>query len=107
MNKGNMSVLSIVDSSKREDYGNLQEILWSALGFYGMPYAIIDLAKDQLSLGMLHEHSVIVIGQEHLGKSLSERDNRSIVKAIEAGVGFVCFDGDLHSYKGLEPLLAQ
>ena len=105
MNKGNMSVLSIVDSSKREDYGNLQEILWSALDFYGMPYTILDLAKDQLSPEMLHDHSVIIIGQEHLGKSLSERDNRSIVDAIEAGVGFVCFDGDLHSYKGLREAL--
>jgi len=103
--QGNMSVLSIVDSSKKEDYGNLQGILWSALDFYGMPYEILDLAKDKLSPDIHHEHSVIVIGQEHLGRSLSDEDNKTIVEAIEAGVGFVCFDGDLHSYNGLKEAL--
>ncbi len=105
MSKGNMSVLSIVDSSKREDYENLQEILWSALDFYGMPYAILDLAKDQLAPEVLHDHSVIVIAQEHMGKSLSDEDDKTIVDAIKGGVGLVCFDGDLHSYKGLREAL--
>ena len=98
-NLGNMSLLCLVDSSDREEYGNLQEVMWSALDFFGMPYEVFDLAKNSLSLEVLRSHSVIVIGQGHLGDSLSEEDTKLIVDAVKEGVGLVCFDGDLHRYK--------
>ena len=94
-----MSLLCLVDSSKREEYANLQETMWSALNFFGMPYEPFDLAENRLSLESLRSHSVIVIGQEHLGESLSEKDTESIVNAIGEGVGLVCFDGDINRYK--------
>ena len=94
-----MSVLCLVDSSKKEEYGQLHEILWSALDFFGMPYEVLDLAKTDLSSKALKEHSAIIIGQEHLGRSLSESGTESVVEAVKSGTGLVCFDGDLHSYK--------
>jgi len=94
-----MSVLCLVDSSKKEEYGQLQEILWSALDFFGMPYEVLDLAKDNLAVEALKDHSAIIISQEHLGKSLSESNTSSIIEAVKSGTGLVCFDGDLHSYK--------
>ena len=48
-----MSVFCLVDSSKKEEYNRLQEILWSALDFFGMPYEVLDLAKDNLTVGFL------------------------------------------------------
>jgi len=94
-----MSVLCLVDSSKKEEYNQLKEILWSALDFFGMPYEVLDLAKDNLVVEALNDHSVVIIGQEHLGKSLSESNTSSIIEAVMSGTGLVCFDGDLHSYK--------
>ena len=99
MSKGNMSVVCLVDSSKKEEYDQLHEILWSALDFFGVPYETLDLAKANASLKTLQDHSAIVIGQEHLGASLSESITEAIVEAVKSGTGLVCFDGDLHSYK--------
>jgi len=94
-----MSLLCLVDSSNKEEYANLQDILWSALSFFGMPYEVFDLAENHLSLEPLRAHSVILIAQEHLGESLSEEDTRSIISAAREGVGLVCFDGDIDRYK--------
>jgi len=99
MNKGNMSLLCLVDSSNEEGYRNLDEILWSALSFFGMPYEVFDLAQHDLPFEPLTNHSAIVITQEHLGKSLSEEETESIVNSVGEGTGLVCFDGDIHRYK--------
>lgn len=96
--KGNMSLLCLVDSSNKEEHRNLDEIAWSALNFFGMPYEVLDIAEHNLSLETLRIHSAMVIAQEHLGMSLSKEETESIVNAIKEGVGFVCFDGDLHRY---------
>ena len=72
LSKENMSVSCLVDSSKKEDYDRLHEILWSALDFFGIPYEVFDLAKGNLTVETLKDHSVIIIGQEHLGTSLSQ-----------------------------------
>ncbi len=102
MGKGNMFVACLVDSSRKEEFSQLHEILWSALDFFGIPYEVLDVAKNELTPKALKEHSAIVIGQEHLGRSLSEDSTKAIIEAVKSGTGLVCFDGDLHSYK--EPL---
>ncbi|MBS7617685.1 hypothetical protein KEJ25_03645 [Candidatus Bathyarchaeota archaeon] len=99
MDIGNMSLLCLVDSSNRRNFEMLHEILWSALNFFGMPYKVFDLAKNSLSLEELKAHSVVVIGQEHLGKSLSEDETKYIIDAVAEGIGLVVFDGDVHHYK--------
>ena len=96
---GNMSLLCVADSSRRAEYENLQEATWSALDFFGMPYEVFDLARDQPSLELLRDHSATLIAQEHLGQSLSEEDLQSIIDALSKGVGLVCSDGDIHQYK--------
>lgn len=97
--RGNASLLCLVDSSNKEEFENLNEIAWSALDFFGMPYEVFDLAERDLSLESLRAHSVIAISQEHLGESLSEHETKSVVDAVSEGVGLVCFDGDIHRYK--------
>ncbi len=99
LNERNMSALCLVDSSKKQEFNQLQEILWSALDYFGVPYEVMDLTKGHLDIEALKDHSVVIIGQEHLGTSLSVNDANSIMEAAKSGVGLVCFDGDLHSYK--------
>jgi len=96
---GNVSLLCLVDSSNRHEYEKLQEIIWSALDYFGMPYDVFDLAASHLLPESLRAHSVIVIAQEHLGDSLSEEETESIVDAVREGVGLVCFDGDIDRYQ--------
>jgi len=99
MSAGNLSLLCLVDSSRRESYKELHEIIWSALDFFGMPYEIFDLAKGDLSIDVLRSHSAIVIAQEKLGESLSVEETETIMNAVREGVGLVCFDGNPYYYK--------
>ncbi|MEM2129275.1 MAG: hypothetical protein QXZ70_01615 [Candidatus Bathyarchaeia archaeon] len=98
MNEKNISALCLVDSSQKEEFDQLDEILWSAIDYFGIPYNIIDLAKDNLSAETLNSCSVIILCQEHFGRRLSKNDVIFILEAVKSGVGLVCFDGDLHSY---------
>ena len=99
LNERNMSALCLVDGSKKDEFDQLQEILWSALDYFGIPYEVMDLAKAHLHIEALENYSVVIIGQEHLGTSLSINDASTIMEAVKSGVGLVCFDSDLHSYK--------
>jgi len=99
MKTGNISLLCIVDSSKKEGYGKLREILWSALDFFGMPYEVFDVTKGDLSSNVLRDHSVIIMAQEKLGESLSVEETELVMNAVKDGVGLVCFDGNLRYYK--------
>jgi hypothetical protein len=95
----NASLICLVDSSKTLEYENLQESLWSALDFFGIPYIKFDLATNSPSPEILKKYGAIIICQEHLGSSLSDYVIGAIVDAVKEGVGLVCFDGDLHKYK--------
>ena len=55
--KGNLSLLLLVDSSKKSSYAFLEETTFSALEHFGMPYRIIDLSKDSLSMDDFPLHS--------------------------------------------------
>ncbi len=96
--KGNLSLLLLVDSSKKSSYAFLEETTFSALEHFGIPYRIIDLSKDSLSIDDLLSCSGIVIPQEHLGGSLSSKNAEDITKAIGEGIGLVNFDGFIKEY---------
>lgn len=96
--KGNLSLLLLVDSSKKSGYSFLEETTFSALEHFGMPYRIIDLSKDSLSIDDLLSCSGIIVPQEHLGGSLSLKNAEDITKAVGEGIGLVNFDGFIKEY---------
>ncbi len=96
--KGNLSLLLLVDSSKKSNYAFLEETTFSALEHFGMPYRVIDLSKDSLSIDDLLSCSGIIIPQEYLGGSLSLKNAEDITKAVGEGIGLVNFDGFIKEY---------
>lgn len=96
--KGNLNLLLLVDSLKKSSYSFLEETTFSALEHFGMPYRIIDLSKDSLSIDDLLSCSGMIIPQEHLGGSLSLKNTEDIIKAVGEGIGLVNFDGFIKEY---------
>jgi hypothetical protein len=96
--EGNLSLLVLVNSLHREDYLELDEIIFSALNHFGMPYEIMDLEQDRLSGHTANSHSCIMLAQENLGKRSSTGENEVIAEAVKEGVGLVSFDSRVDLY---------
>lgn len=96
--KFDIKVVCLVDSSQVEDFVNFRNSMPSAFAFFGIPYEMLDLAKQNLSSEDLGACSALFVGQHHLGESLSKKDTESMIDAVRKGVGLVCFDGDIHRY---------
>ncbi len=45
--RGNLSLLLLVDSSKKSSYAFLEKTTFSALEHFGMPYRVLDLTEGQ------------------------------------------------------------
>jgi hypothetical protein len=94
---GNRTLLVLADSSQPEAL-HLPEALYAALGHWGMPYQILDLAESPLQAARLADHAAVVIAQEHLGSRLSAEAVAALLRAVEDGLGLVNCDHDLEPY---------
>ena len=91
-------LLTIVDSSKTE-YRYVQEGFLAAFGHFGLPYRVVDLAKEELTPEKMLSASVLVIAQEGIGERFSAVMAQAIKEALEeSGLGLVNFDHRLLSY---------
>ena len=96
---GNASVLVMIDSSGGYwDRMIVGETILSALDHFGIPYRPHDLSRDKLSAEILAGCACIILGQDKLGRSISEVQASLISEAVKAGTGLVSFDGDLRLY---------
>ena len=96
--KGNRCLLVIFDSRNYLDYVFVPETIFQALDHMGLPYRKLDLANANLQQEDLREEAVILLAQDHLGKSLGGNDVQAIVEAVEDGTGLVVFDHDIDKY---------
>jgi hypothetical protein len=71
-----------------------------ALEHFGMPYRLLDLARQRPSAGLLAGCAGLVVAQAGLCEGLSEEEGRLIADAVAEGMGLVNFDGDLRSTPG-------
>jgi len=97
--KGNLSMIALVDSSKKEEFQILGDTMWNAFEHFGMPYEVLDLNHKEVSAEDLALHSILAIGQARLGSSISRNEAQAIADAVKEGVGFVSFDGRADLYE--------
>lgn len=94
---GNAAIVVLCNSSLSE-YAQVNETMFAALGHFGMPFIMCDLAKQKLSRSKIDACAAIVIGQDNLGLGLSRGQQNKIVTAVKAGTGLVNFDYNLANY---------
>ncbi|MDO9464268.1 MAG: hypothetical protein Q7J67_03125 [bacterium] len=96
--KGNLAVLTVIDSSKKE-FPYVKQGFFLAFRHLGIPYRTIDLSKENLTPGKIADCRAVVIAQEGIGEKFSSADGDSIKKSVEeSGVGLINFDHRLNSY---------
>ncbi|MCL4458655.1 MAG: hypothetical protein M1136_05010 [Chloroflexi bacterium] len=94
---GNRTLLILADSSQAEAL-HLPGALYAALGHWGMPYQVLDLARSRFDAQGLASHAAVVIAQEHLGARLTSGEVAALLSAVDDGLGLVNFDHDLDLY---------
>jgi len=63
-----------------------------------VPYRVRDLARGRLQARELAGCAAALIGQENLGLALSAAEQRTLLAAVEDGLGLVNLDGNLAHY---------
>ena len=94
---GNAVILLLGDSRQME-FAQMPETMFAALGHFGMPYRLLDLARRRPTPSDLANAAAIVIGQENLGLSLDAAVQGLILGAVTDGVGLINFDCNLANY---------
>ena len=94
---GNAAILLLGDS-RRMEFTQMPETMFAALGHFGMPYRVLDLARRRPTPRDLAGAAAIVIGQENLGLSLDGAEQGLILAAVEDGAGLINFDCNLANY---------
>lgn len=97
--RGNACLLVVADSAQAE-FAHLPETVFAALGHFGMPYRLYDLARGRLSIIDPMDCAAVILAQEHLGRSLTSGETGALLRAVEAGLGLVNLDHDVDAYGG-------
>jgi hypothetical protein len=97
--EGNGCLGVVVDASAPE-WGLVGETIFAALRHMGLPYRVLDLSQARLVPESLAPFRGVLLGQAHLGARFSEGEAQALRDAVQAGLGLVCFDGDLAGYRG-------
>jgi hypothetical protein len=99
--EGNMALLVLVDSGgPYHSRSIVDETILVALEHFGMPYRLLDLARQRPTASLLATSACVVIAQDGLGDSLTDGETKLIADAVAAGMGLVNFDADLRRYSG-------
>ncbi len=86
--RGNAVVLVLCCSAYAE-HALLPESVFAALGHFGITYRVRDLARGRLRARELADCAAAIIGQENLGLALSAADQKTLLGAVEGGLGLV------------------
>lgn len=98
---GNGSLLVVVNSiGSYWDFSIVDETILAALKHYGMPYRVVDLAKQRLTNDVLENCSGIILAQCRVGNFITREEMKLISEAVKEGLGLVSFDNDLRNYSG-------
>jgi hypothetical protein len=95
--RGNGSVVVLADS-RLSEFNLLPESIFAAFRHCGIPYRVVDLADGQLTSAVFDGCAAAVIGQEHLGQSLSGDVLTSLLNHVQSGLGLVNLDYNLATY---------
>lgn len=88
----------IVDSSKTVQFFRCEKGIFKAIEHFGLYYRVIDLAYERFFEKEIENTSLLILGQEGIGFSLSSAEVDIILRNLHMGMGLVIFDGYLTSY---------
>ena len=94
---GNGCALIVCDS-RFEEYFQVYETVFAALGHFGIPYRVHDLAATDLDAATLEGCAVVVLGQDNVGLGLTGKAQSALLEAISGGLGMVNLDYNLTHY---------
>ena len=97
--RGNAAVAVVVDSGQPE-FAFLFETTFAALGHFGVPFRVVDLARGRLTEESIAGCPAVVLAQEYLGARLGQTGVAALLRAVDGGMGLVNFDSDLAAYGG-------
>ena len=95
--RGNLAVVAIVDSRQPEIALQFESAL-GALAHFGIPFRLLDLAREAVTDDALAGCRAAIVFQEHLGPRLGEAGAAALLRAASDGMGLVSFDADLAGY---------
>jgi hypothetical protein len=97
--EGEGALLVVVDSGGPFHARSLvEETVLVPLEHFGMPYRLLDLARERPSAAALAGCAGLVLAQDGLGDRLTQAETRLIAEAVWGGLGLVNFDWDLRRY---------
>lgn len=94
---GNACALVLCDSRLEESL-QIHETVYAALGHFGAPYRVHDLAASGLDPTALNDCAVVVLGHDNIGLSLTAGIQATLLQAVAGGLGLVNLDCNLSSY---------
>ena len=97
--EGNGAVLVVVNSiGSYWDYSIVEDTILVALEHFGVPYRLVDVAKEPLTKEKLASGAGIILAQSRLGAFLTPKIQGEIVAQVRQGMGLVNFDEDIRNY---------
>lgn len=97
--QGNVCLLVIVDSSSPGEYASVGDTLFAALRHWGMPYKVLDIAREAFPNEQLDQVcSCIIIAQPKMSGQLVGARAVAIRDAVKGGVGLVSLDFVTNDY---------
>ena len=94
---GNGCALIVCDS-RFEEFFQLYETVFAALGHFGIPYRLHDLAKADLKAAELRTCAVVILAQDNLGLAMTRQSQSCLLAAVAGGLGLVNLDYNLSHY---------
>lgn len=95
---GNGCALVLCDSRLAE-HGQVHETVYAALGHFGVPYRVHDLAAGDLDAAMLADCALVLIAQDNLGLGFGRAGQTLLLDAVSShGLGLVSLDYNLAQY---------
>ena len=94
---GNGCALIVCDS-RLEEHLQIHETVYAALGHFGIPYRVHDLATADLDAATLEACAVVILGQDNMGPGLTRASQSALLDSIAGGLGMVNLDYNLMHY---------
>jgi hypothetical protein len=94
---GNGCALIVCDS-RLEEYFQIYETIHAALGHFGVPYRVHDLAAGDLDARTLEGCAIVIIAHDNVGLGLTRKSQSVLLQAVSGGLGLVNFDYNLAQY---------
>jgi len=96
-----MRTLVIVNSTHTVPFRRVNRAVFQALQHFGVWYETIDHGWVRISEEELRNVSLLIIGQEGIGKNFSNEEFSIILRRVQQGMGLVIFDGFLSGYPSI------